>query len=159
MASLSTMPDEILRAIFAELKSAADGPENDPSFFTLTYVCTRFRTCALELLHNQNSSNWTKKTRTRRMATLRKAEALKLFERFARTLFCCGWCCRPGHEEKIFKAENFTRADRVHQHLTAFFETTHKLCDRAWRAEIVKQDNELERRLWKAFETHHCQWD
>lgn len=159
MASLRTMPDDILRLIFLELKSSAESSEHDPAFFTATYVCQKFRICALEILHKQNSIRWSKKTRTRKTAALRKAEALTLFERYASKLFCCGWYCEAECNKKIFEVENFTRTSRVYRHISEFSKTAHVLCDRAWRFDLVRQDNLLEQRIWNAFKRHHCHWD
>ena len=109
MASLETMPEDIIRQIigylthedYALLQCAGglqhpDRASSDPvlrarttsygrdgldfNFFKLAYVSTTFRRTMIDLFYNTDSMTWNKKNRARRLSKFRSAEAKALIK-------------------------------------------------------------------------------
>ncbi|KAK5945789.1 hypothetical protein PMZ80_002997 [Knufia obscura] len=84
MVHITALPSEVLRKIFKEVREDDDNDDPnrpiplDPdriSFFTLAYVNTQFRSIALDLHHNEDTTALSLKERKRKVAQMREAEA------------------------------------------------------------------------------------
>jgi hypothetical protein len=120
MTTLDSLPDEILRSIVKGFHSAFER-EGDFTFFNLAYLNDKYRIMTLEVFHNQNSDNWSKKTRTKKMGKMRDVEALALVQAIADLPDLPYLNSKAQYavkfHERCNKLKTFDRAERVEKRL------------------------------------------